>query len=248
MSKRGLIITVFLITVSYSVWGQHTEESDIPLPPKYDHAVNFGIKGGFTASLFLISDFSVNGIPIQEVQNNYTVGYFGSLFMRINFDRHFLQPEISYAVNRCNITFNKPLSDDAPIGTMPSQAAIISSIHSIELPVMYGYNFIKEGPYRLAVFGGPKIRYILNRQSDIDFENFDQENIREKLQPLTLSLTLGVSVNISRIFFDFRYDIGLHNISKRISYELSPDTPAGNNEIHFNRHDNVLSFSLGILL
>ena len=57
--------------------------------------VNFGFKGGFTSSLFLVSQFSVNGVPIDEVQNNYKIGYFGSLFMRINFDRHFLQPEIS---------------------------------------------------------------------------------------------------------------------------------------------------------
>ncbi len=30
--------------------------------------VNFGFKGGFTSSLFLVSQFSVNGVPIDEVQ------------------------------------------------------------------------------------------------------------------------------------------------------------------------------------
>ena len=230
------------------VWGQNAPMANMSQATTQQNIkVNFGFKGGFTSSLFLVSDFSLNGVPIKEVQNNYKIGYFGSMFMRINFERHFLQPEISYAINRCNITFNKPLPDDAPIGAIPSEASITSSIHSIDIPVIYGYNFIKEGPYSLAVFGGPKIRYIMNKQSKIDFENFDQQNIQEKLHPLNISFTLGVAVNISRIFFDFRYDIGLHNMSKQISYEISPDA-VDNYEIHFNRRDNVLSFSLGVLL
>lgn len=217
---------------------------------KANHIVNFGIKGGFTSSLFLISDFNIDGISISEVQNNYKIGYFGSFFVRINFDRHFLQPELSYNINRCNITFNKPQADNT-LATGIMEASITSSIHSIDIPVIYGYNFIKEGPYGLAVFGGPKIRYIWNKKSEVTFKNFEQTNIHEELRPLNLSLTLGVAVTISRIFFDFRYDMGLHNISKRLTYDL-PDDSTINDEIDsarqicFQRRDNVLSFSLGV--
>lgn len=249
MIRKALLIGLCFATTSIIAWGQNTPASKtFHSIPRYDRPVNFGIKGGFTSSLFLVSDLHVNGVSIEEVQNNYKVGYFGSIFMRINFERHFLQPEISYNVNRCNITFNKPLADDAPIGSIPSIASITSSIHSIDIPVIYGYNVIKEGPYSLAVFGGPKIRYIINKQSDIDFENFDQQNIHEDLHPLNICFTMGVAVNISRIFFDFRYDIGLHNMSKRISYELPSDAIEGNYNIHFSRRDNVLSFSLGVFL
>lgn len=246
--KRALLIGVCIFAFT-TMWGQNSPMHKVPqTTPHYDRPVNFGFKGGFTSSLFLVSDLNVNGVSIKEVQNNYKIGYFGSVFMRINFERHFLQPEVSYNVNRCNITFRKPLEDDAPIGTIPAEASITSSIHSIDVPVIYGYNFIKEGPYSLAVFGGPKIRYIINKQSDIDFENFDQHNIKETLHPLNISFTLGVAVNISRIFFDFRYDLGLHNMSRRISYELPPDATGEDYGIHFSRRDNVLSFSLGVLL
>ncbi len=246
--KKILLIGLCL-AVSAFAQGQDSPMHNIHRKtPSYERPVNFGVKGGFTSSLFIISDFLVNGVPIEEVQNNYKIGYFGSAFMRINFERHFLQPEISYTINRCNITFRKPLPEDAPIGSIPSEAMITSSIHSIDIPVIYGYNFIKEGPYMLSVFGGPKLRYIMNKQSDIDFENFDQQNIQEYLQPLNVSFTIGVAVTVSRIFFDFRYDLGLHNMSKRITYEVSPDAIGDSYEIHFNRRDNVLSFSLGILL
>lgn len=244
-----------LLAVSTTLWSQTpivpgTADEEHAKHQK-EHPVNFGIKGGFTSSLFLVSQFSVNGVAIDEVQNNYKIGYFGSLFMRINFDRHFLQPEISYNVNRCNITFEKPLPDDAPIGTIPPEASITSSIHSIDVPVIYGYNFIKEGPYSLAVFGGPKVRYIWDKKSEVSFENFDLQNIQEELRPLNLSFTAGVSVTISRVFFDFRYDIGLHNISKRVTYDAPANDNAADetstvNEIRFRRKDNVLSFSFGV--
>ena len=257
MRRRWLLFGIYLLACTTLTWGQlpvvpGTEEPERPQHVhRHDRRVNFGIKGGFTSSLFLVSDLVLYGTVINEVQNNYKIGYFGSFFMRINFKRHFLQPEFSYTINRCNITFEKPLPDDAPESSTPEMASITSSIHSFEIPVIYGYNIIKEGPYSLAVFGGPKIRYIWDKKSKVTFENFDQRDIKEELYPLNVSLTAGVAVTISRIFFDFRYDIGLHNISKRISYKPIYDESAGEettlaNQIRFHRRDNVLSFSLGV--
>lgn len=257
MGRRGLLFGFCLLAFSATMWGQlpvvpGTDEPERPQHThRHDRRVNFGIKGGFTSSLFLVSDLVLNGTVIDEVQNNYKIGYFGSFFMRINFKRHFLQPELSYTINRCNITSEKPLPEDAPENSTPEMASITSSIHSFEIPVIYGYNIIKEGPYSLAVFGGPKIRYIWDKQSKVTFENFDQRDIEEELYPLNVSFTAGVAVTISRVFFDFRYDIGLHNISKRISYKPVYDESVGEeitlaNQIRFHRRDNVLSFSLGV--
>lgn len=239
---------------SWDVKGRLVNERKTPALVKEDShqvTVNYGIKGGFTASLFLIPHFTVNGVPVDEVQNNYKIGYFGAVFMRINFGRHYLQPEISYNVNRCNITFDKPLPEGMSDNRMPEQASITSSLHSIDIPVIYGYNFIKSGPYSLGVFAGPKIRCLLTGQSEVAFDNFDQDNIRETLRRFNLSATLGVAVTISKVFFDFRYDIGLHNISKRIAYVIPADdgtieTQEAGKGMHFHRRDNVLSFSLGM--
>lgn len=261
--KPVLLLLAALLTASLA-WGQAPAASEahnvLPQPQKKESThqrnpdnapVNFGIKGGFTASLFLVSDLSINGQRIEQLQNNYQIGYFASLFMRINFERHFIQPEVSYNINRCNITFTKPLATDAAEGTVPEPAGITSTIHSIDVPVIYGYNLIKEGPYSLAVFGGPKLRYLWAHKSKTTFDNFNLDDIREDLYPLNVNLTVGAAVTISRVFFDFRYDIGLHNISKRISYALpdlppSPDGEKPDSEIRFHRRDNVLSFSFGV--
>lgn len=209
-------------------------------------STNFGAKAGFTAALALFQDFRVDGLLVDQVQNDYKVGYFASLFMRINLNRHFLQPELSYNVNECGITFDKPLPPDAATGTLRGGKATINSrIRSIDLPVIYGYNFIRQGPYAMAVFGGPKLRYIWRSRSRTDYRNFDTDDLSERLHPFSLSLTLGVSVTISPLFIDFRYDIGLLNLTRSVS------APAGNGDerphsVSYRRHDNVLSFSLGL--
>ena len=216
----------------------HAEEADKTPPSTVPVSVNWGAKAGFTAALSLINGFSIGGAPVEEVQNNYRVGYLASVFMRINFRRHFLQTEASYNVNLCDISFNKPQTETPPLGSgiINEEASISSEIRSIDIPVLYGYNFIKQGSYQMAFFAGPKIRLLLDRKSNIIFRNFDEDDIKEELYPMGLSFTLGVSVTISPIFFDFRYDIGMLNLTKQLS----------GNEVHYERRDNVLSFSLGI--
>lgn len=232
------VVAILLLLVAFPTFAQQRNLKDYA----GDKKVNFGIKGGFNSSLMLIRDLTINGQSISDIQNEYKLGYFASLFMRINFDRHFLQPELSYNINRCEILFSEP-PIEGNLAETPHQYAISSRISCIELPILYGYNFMKEGPYQMAAFGGPNFRYILNKHTRNDFKNFTQTNIQEELYPFNVSFTLGLAVTISRIFFDFRYDIGLHNISKNINYQSLSDN---DNQIHFHRNYNTLSFSLGL--
>ena len=87
MELRRILMGLYLLAFPAMMWGQTPV---VPGTADEEHSrhrketpVNFGFKGGFTSSLFLVSQFSVNGVPIDEVQNNYKIGYFGSLFMRI---------------------------------------------------------------------------------------------------------------------------------------------------------------------
>ena len=63
-----------------------------------------------------------------------------------------------------------------------------------------------------------------------------------------LTSVIGLGVNIANIFFDFRYEIGLTNISKSIIYEKDTNGIISQEKgIFINRHRNVLSFSLGVI-
>lgn len=207
--------------------------------------VNFGIKGGFSSTIYLISNLVYNDAKIDNVQNNYKIGYNTSLFLRFNMGKHYIQPEVSYYINRCEIQFNK--NENAGKGIPPDYASIKSKIQSFDLPILYGYNFIKQGIYGMSFFVGPKIKFNMKNQQDITFRNFDIENIDEKIYPVNFGFTAGISVYISKVFFDFRYDQIVHNISKSVSY-TRPVGMDSFGELKMHRRDNMLSFSLGVIL
>lgn len=195
--------------------------------------------------MYLVSDFKIKDVTINEIQNNYKIGGFIALFGRLNISRNYIQPEISYQVSQSEITFDKLGSHHPEIE--PDYASIHARIHSIELPILYGYNIIKKGPYELSVFGGPKTKYLWKQKNNITFENFEQKEMKEELHPLAISAVLGVAVNISKIFFDFRYEQGLTNISKTVTYDDMHTPHDESNLIIFRRRDAILSFSLGVM-
>ena len=132
--------------------------------------------------------------------------------------------------------------------TLPELAKLNSTIHSLELPILYGYSFVKSRPYGMALFIGPKLEYVWKHKTSEEFEGFGYSGIKEELHPINISSVIGLGVNIANIFFDFRYEIGLTNISKSIIYEKDTDGIMSQEKgIFINRHRNVLSFSLGVI-
>ena len=239
MRRTFLLLEMLLVCILTYAQGSSLDKVERPNNRK----INFGIKAGFNSSMFLVSDFKIKDVTIDEIQNNYKLGYFGALFMRFNMKKHFIQPEVSYNISKCEITFDKLGSQHPDIE--PDYASVNSTIHSIDFPVLYG---VKQGAYGMSVFIGPKLRYIWGKKNEITFENFDQKGMHERLYPFNLCAVVGVGVNISRIFFDFRYEQGLHNISKSVTYDnINPDGSIGVSNITFHRRDQVLSFSLGVI-
>ncbi|KAA6349156.1 hypothetical protein EZS27_003459 [termite gut metagenome] len=238
--KRCFIFCVLMIAVATSNFGQQYHQYEYLDTKK----INYGIKAGFNSSMYRVSKFKIKDVTINEVQNNYRVGYGISVFSRYNINKHFIQSELSYNISMCEIVFDKlgGLHPDIE----PDYASIKSTIHCVGLPLLYGYKIVKSVPYGMSVFGGPQVRYIWNERNEITFDNFDQEGIREEFYPFNVSLLVGVAVSISPIFFDFRYEQGLNNISKSVIYD-STDWTEGTSNILLPRRDHVLSFSLGIM-
>lgn len=237
--KKTFLISLLFCCIGLVLHAQ--DQSEVRAPYK---KFNFGAKTGFTSAIFLSTKFKVGDQKINEVQNNYKVGFTGSLFMRYNIKSHYIQPEIAYNRNRSEVYFDKG-------GQVQRYSPIFSSIrsdmHSIDIPILYGYNFIKEGIYGMSFFVGPKLRYILNRQSDLDYVNFDQQGISENLNRLNFGFTGGVAVYISKIFFDFRYEQTVQNISKSVTYNKAMTPEHFQQELKLNRRDHILSFSLGVM-
>ncbi|WP_420186852.1 porin family protein [Bacteroides pyogenes] len=245
MGRIHLILLCFLFTIPYVAYGQSNGMGRVNAPNT--QKLNLGIKAGFNSTMFIVSKLKINDVTIDEVQNNYKIGHFLSLFTRVNIKNSFIQPEVSYNVSKGEIAFDK-LGVQHP-DIEPDIAAVQSTLHSIDFPILYGYNVVKNGPYEMSVFAGPKFRYLWRKKSEIQFKNFDQKEVEEVLHPLNAGIVVGIGVNISRIFFDFRYEQGVVNMSKSITYSHEKANKSANvSPIVFNRRDSALSFSLGLLL
>lgn len=98
-NKVKRIVLLFIsIWIAFAAYGEDNHKKE---RHPDDRKINVGIRGGFNSSMFLVSDLKIKDVTIDEIQNNYKIGYFGALFMRLNMKRHFIQPEISYNISRC---------------------------------------------------------------------------------------------------------------------------------------------------
>lgn len=207
--------------------------------------VNYGVKTGFSSTIYDIIDLQVNTLPINNYTAKSEISSFFTAFARFNIKKHYLQTEVSYNISNYSIYF--PTEQWDPSANKTVQSAISTKINGIEIPLYYGYHIMKEGPYGMSFYVGPKAKFVHTDYSRHTFENFPYEYIKESIYPINFSMMFGLGINISRVFFDFSLEYGLHNISQGIEATDNSDNinPGG---IVFDRRKNVLSFSIGFIL
>ena len=207
---------------------------------------NLGVKAGFNSSMFFTDEISINGKELELAQNNYKVGYFAAVFCRFNMKKHhFIQPEISYNVSMGSVSVSNSLANSA---LLPENALVKTKVTSIDLPILYGYKFIDVHPYGMAFFVGPKVAWSWKQQTENEYSGFYQQAIRETGYPFNYSAVAGLGVNVSNVFFDFRYEIGLHNLTRSIDFDRqATEAPYNESMIVVRKRRNVMSFSVGVI-
>lgn len=211
-----------------------------------DPKVNIGIKAGFNSTMFFIDHFTLGENELKDIQNNYKIGYFGAFFCRFNLKKHhFLQTEFSYNVSKGSISIPNDVNN---AGLIDDNALVKTDIHSIDMPLLYGYKFVDAYPYGMAFFIGPKVAYAWEKHTKSEYSGFYQQGIKEEIRPFSFSGVVGLAVNVSNIFFDFRYEIGLHDLVQSITYDKTlTENPYNTQDISLKRRRNVLSFSVGVI-
>lgn len=235
-TKCVILLWLCIATVTASAQGtEHTKWFD------------WGIKAGVNAPYIDIRKFEVNGIEKETPTVQSKVGYFFALFSRINLRKHYIQLEASTHYTRSEvITDLSAFCDNISTGVNPNVEIEINR-RTIEVPLLYGYNFVKKRPYELALFLGPKIRYTIDRSDDDTKSNNNSIAFHEDAKPITTCIVLGLGTRISNLLLDVRYEFGLDNISKSASYKLNSPTGETSGCMVLNRRMNLMSFSLGLI-
>lgn len=244
MTNKSLyILSVLLLACNISMQAQKNVRNN---RLKESPRISFGIKGGFNSAMMFINELSYGNQEISDIENNYKIGYTATLFSRINIkNKHFIQPEISYVISHGSISMSN-LRGNAAI--LKDNAIVKTQISSIDIPLLYGYKFINSYPYGMSFFLGPKIAWIISKQTSCEYSGFYQKGINETIKPVNYSAVIGLGVNISNIFFDFRYEIGCNNITESVEYDKSSTIePYNEKDLTIKRHKNVLGFSVGFI-
>lgn len=218
--------------------------------PAKKKIVNFGFLAGVNAPFVDMHSYSVNGVRLEKPAVSSKVGYMVATFARVNIRKHFIQVEASTHYSRSDIHLDMadliPASDHPPVwNDMP--AVYHERLRSLEMPLLYGYNFIKDGPYELSFLIGPKLKYIFSRKGNVEEEPGKQLAFNEELNRLTYNVVLGLSTTISNLLLNVRYEFGLQNISKSLNYGVSTSDGYSVGNIGLRRAINLISVSVGVI-
>ena len=198
--------------------------------------LNYGVKAGVHAATYNSTAFQIDGYEYDDrvIQSN-KIGYSISLFSRLTKGDFYLQTEANFCISRYYFEFKEAGTSGNIVPTYEL------TTNCIQVPLLFGYNFVKSGLYGMSVFTGPKAKFILTSQGKQDFENFKYNDLHEDLAKVSYYWEIGLGINIANLFFDFVYDIGMNNYTNGIKSNSVGKT------FYANRSDNLLSFSLGIM-
>jgi len=227
MKKILLILGVFF---SISVCGQDR-----------DKLIDWGVKGGFNSDICVIDELSFSGNRIDYTENTYRVGISGSAFIRLNIKKVYLQLESGYNFSRGGLDFVFMNEDNEKNPTNLSW-----EFNSLSAPLLIGYHIIKESPYGLNFFIGPKVTTIFEAKNNFKI-NTTNYPLNFDFKQFNYSMVCGVGLNISGLFFDFRYDFGLTPILNNITYSTPIDSKDPFGKIELKNRMNSIRFSLGYI-
>ncbi len=241
MTTRLLLL--FLLFLPWPVMA--LESDSLQVKPKQNAYFNWGAKIGFSSMLPVVNSFTIEGIPIESTVE-YKVGYMAALFCRLNFDRFFLQPSFAWHHMESAFFFNMP-AEINPLKSLPAKQMsdqLNLKIHSLALPVMIGYNLVKEKPFGLSIMAGATMKYNYKIQYTTNLDYYDDKYTTDDTR-VRVNLIGGIGVTLWQMFFDFTYEVGLNQRETNFK-RVEDDFPLAGN-IVLDKRLNMMGFSLGVL-
>jgi len=199
---------------------------------------NWGIRLGLNA--ISITNYKVfqDGEILTNASYTNKNGYLIAGFARVTFNRFFLQPEIAWNEYRRTCSFSLPIENSTNYYS-PTDLYICSKAATTGL--LAGYNIVSDLPFLFGVYAGSD--FIGTYHTDY---SMDPEKTFTKTDwMLNYSGILGFSINISRIYFDLRYEMCLPNANLTLS-DISDFSEFYQN-VKIKKTESVLSFSCGVM-
>jgi hypothetical protein len=175
---------------------------------------NFGIRAGLTTSK-LTTNLSEN------FASDNRLGYQGGAFVRLNFGKLYVQPELIYNHRSTKLEY-----EINPVIDGESQRVGVRSdlkIGTFDIPVLVGFKLVKTKLFNLRFFAGPDISFSTNKDVSYEYTTGDGEDFQgdipdegkisvDDFNSTTWYLQAGAGVDVLFLTLDVRYEKGLSDL------------------------------------
>lgn len=204
--------------------------------------LNYGFRIGLNALSTTKYQTSYAGEPTSNSSYTNKIGHVASVFFRINYySKLFLQPEVSWSFHQQDCSFMIPSPSNNE--TYYSDNFDIN-MNRLNTNVLLGYNIIKDSPYLCDIYAGVSLKWTYKMKYDI-YDINKKLSYTEKTDYSCYAGIIGFSVNISKLYFDFRYEINQPNTN--LDFSDVPDIPDKYKGVFLEKNENILSFSVGMM-
>jgi len=200
--------------------------------------LNWGVRLGLNA----ISIRSYEAFQADELLPNLSYtnknGYLINAFARFNMNRLFMQPELGWNMYHRSCAFSIPIPNS---NSYYSPVDLKIDSKAINANYLLGYNIVSDYPFLFGVFVGSSFTGTYHTNYSLESNN---PYTKTGLQ-LNFSGIIGLSINISRIYFDLRYESSLPNANLKL--KTIPDFPDDYQNVKIKKTEAILSFSCGVM-
>ncbi len=186
----------------------------------YGQTFTLGPKVGINYSKVAIDEnFNSNGINFDYITKDAKVGFVAGGFMRLNFDRINIQPEVLLSQETSTVELSSNAIDE------------VQTIRytKFDVPLLMGYNIgesfrVQAGPVRTKVINATV--------KDDDFWTAVDESDKA-----TWGAQFGVGFDIDRVGVDLRYETNLSRFGSEFQ--------VGNQTMEFDQRRNIFQITIG---
>ena len=228
---RNLIVCILLLLPCTTI----AQEADRKV------RLNAGFKIGFQAITYNDPSFEIDGYEYNEntIQSN-KIGYILAPYLRLSKGSIYLQAETAFGITRHSFDFTDVRQSNIT-NVNPNTPIYNLTTYCLQVPIVIGYEFIKQNKYCMSVFAGPRTKFIFTAHDKQEFKHFSYDDLEDELEKKAYFIEVGLGVRIYNVIFDIVYDLGLTDASKYIS------APKMGKQFKAERRNNILSFSVGMI-
>lgn len=229
---RGIVIAMLLFPLY--VWGEG-------VGMVVGNRFNYGLKVGCSSTSLFMHDIKIGDYTTDNYSPNSETGIILSAFARVNAGKFYTETGLSFY--SCYASVNIPYQNPTANSAEPVERFSISGKY-LQVPLLFGFNIVKQEPYSMALYAGPKFTFPLKNTYSSKFTGIGNVSLIEEIYSLNMKAAVGICFSISNVLLDFGYDLELYAQSDgRVSYIAQDNSES----MIMNRSTGVLYFSIGVL-